>query len=316
MRFHCALSLLLFVATAAVVTPASAQAPAAAPPPTAAAQLLFDEGRELMKREDFAAACPKFVESHRLQPAGGTILHAASCHQSEGKLATAWTEFNEALSFALRDKRTDRERVARTQIEALGPQLGKLALDVASEARANTALVVTIDGTPLDRAAWSAPIPLDAGTHAIVASAPGFLELRTEAVVRDGEVGRLAIQPLAPDPTAHATTATQPSPQPRRTLAFVVGGVGAAGLVVGTIFGVRAMAIGDQSGECKQPPRFCPQGAVDDQNSARTSAAISTIGFAAGAVLLAAGVVLYLTAPAAKRTALTTLAGGLLGGTF
>src|SRR5687767_5129377 len=100
---------------------------------SATAQLLFDEGRALTKKGDYAAACPKFVESHKLDPAGGTVLHAADCHQSEGKLATAWTEYNDALSFAVRDRRPDREKIAREQIAALTPRLGKLKITVSPE---------------------------------------------------------------------------------------------------------------------------------------------------------------------------------------
>src|SRR5688572_27163245 len=62
----------------------------------ARAQVLFDEAKSEAKRGNLAAACEKFVASHKLDPAGGTILHVADCHENEGKLASAWAEYNEA----------------------------------------------------------------------------------------------------------------------------------------------------------------------------------------------------------------------------
>jgi hypothetical protein len=52
---------------------AGAQGPAASP----LAQTLFEEGRALMLKGDAATACPKFAESQRLEPAGGTLLNLA-----------------------------------------------------------------------------------------------------------------------------------------------------------------------------------------------------------------------------------------------
>jgi hypothetical protein len=290
---------------------------------SATAQLLFDEGRALTKKGDYAAACPKFVESHKLDPAGGTILHAADCHQSEGKLATAWTEYNEALSFAVRDRRADREKIAREQIAALAPKLGKLKITVSPEARSAEALTITIDGNLFDRAGWDAPIPLDGGKHVVDVFEPGHLHVKSEVVITDGGEASLSavrppVDPNAPSAGApssspassssssssskeNATGGARPGDGQRRT-GLIVGGVGAVGTIVGVVFGIRAASIGDQSSKCTLGPRNdgCPQSAVDDQDSARSSALISTIGFIAGGALLVAGGVLYFTAPSSS----------------
>lgn len=286
----------------------------------AAAQLLFDDAKALVKKGDYAHACPKFVESHRLDPAGGTILHAADCHQSEGKLATAWTEYNEALSFAVRDKRSDREGIAREQIAALAPKLGKLTLSVAPESRAIEALALRIDGALIERAGWDTPIPVDQGSHRIEAAAPGYEAFQGTVDTTDGHETPFAVPALTRTPAAVAPAPAPDGGSRTRTLAFVAGGIGLAGLAVGGVFGIRAIAIGDQRDQCKEGPNQngCTHQQVEDQDTARTSATISTVGFIVGAVGLAGGVVLWLTAPksGARAGVALTPNGASFGGTF
>ena len=56
------------------------------PEEKAVATALFKEARELMDRGEIAAACDKFAESQRLEPAGGTLLNLAVCNEKRGRL--------------------------------------------------------------------------------------------------------------------------------------------------------------------------------------------------------------------------------------
>ncbi len=109
------------------------------------AQLLFNEARSLMSSGKYGEACDKFAESQRLDPGGGTILNLALCHEKQGKTATAWADFNEALSAALRDRRAEREKLAREHIAALEPLLPRLVVETGSASTA-AGLEVKIDG--------------------------------------------------------------------------------------------------------------------------------------------------------------------------
>ena len=93
---------------------------------TASRAAARDRLAQLMAKEQYGEACPKLEESQRLQPAGGTQMFLALCHEGEGKTATAWTDFNAALSAARRDHRADREKVAREHLSALEPKLTAL----------------------------------------------------------------------------------------------------------------------------------------------------------------------------------------------
>src|SRR5262245_51518985 len=90
---------------------------------SATAQALFEDGKRLMAQGKYGDACPKLVESQRLDPGGGTLFAIALCHEGEGRTATAWADFNVALSEARKDKRADREAAAQERIKALEPKL-------------------------------------------------------------------------------------------------------------------------------------------------------------------------------------------------
>ena len=65
---------------------------------TTEADALFDEGLKAMDAGDHAAACAKFGESQRLDPAAGTLLHLGNCYEKVGKTASAWATFLDAAA--------------------------------------------------------------------------------------------------------------------------------------------------------------------------------------------------------------------------
>ena len=138
----------------------------------AAAQALFDEGKQLAAGGNYPAACAKFLQSQQLDPGGGTLMHLAACHEGEGKTATAWSEFNEALSWARRDGRADREAYAKARIKEIEPKLVKLNVIVPPQGRV-AGLAVTRDGRALADVESGTAVPVDPGEHLIEAGAPG-----------------------------------------------------------------------------------------------------------------------------------------------
>jgi hypothetical protein len=270
-----------------------------------------------MSQERYAEACPKLEESQRLDPAGGTLLHLAICREHEGKIATAWAHYQEALASAKRDGRRDRAKIAQERIDALGPRLPRIRVRVAPANKKLSGFSLTRDDVPVGEAQWDDAIPVDPGTRVLRAQAEGYKPWSASVDVpsKPGEV-TVDVPALEPDPTRKAepvvapATKETPGAPPRRieeaqrgegqrTLGLVAGGVGVAGLAVGTIFGLISMSKKSEADKECQPPdrKLCTQKGVDAGNAAITAGNVSTIGFIAGGVLVGAGAVLYFTAP-------------------
>lgn len=292
------LAALVLVAATGFATRAWAEQPSSSS--SMLAQTLFDDAVKLMDQGRFAEACPKLAESQRLDPGGGTLLNLGFCRKNEGKLASAWAAYDEALSQAIKDGRKDREATARAGVSELEGKLAKLSVDVEPAARSTAGLEVRLDGTPVRQAAWGVLSPIDRGEHAIIVTAPGKLEYRTEVNVQaDGTVQHVSIPPLKDAPVV-------PGPGehhgPGQTIAgWVTGGVGLALLAVGVTTGVLAIDYRQQS-NAQCPSNQCTQKGVDLNEQAKSFAWASnfTVGFGVAAV--GAGVVLLLTAPKSIKT--------------
>src|SRR5207248_8067153 len=68
------------------------------------ASQLFDAGRDLMKRGDYASACPKLFESARLEPRVGTLARLAECEEKIGHLAAARGHWKDTVELARAQK--------------------------------------------------------------------------------------------------------------------------------------------------------------------------------------------------------------------
>ena len=148
-----------------------AHARAQSPAEQMLAQSLFEEGRLLMAAKRYSEACPKLVESQRLDPAGGTLLNVAICHELEGRLGTAFLEMNAALAQARKDGRQDRADVASTHLASIAERVPRLTIRV-SPPQDEEGLEVFLDGTVIRRPAWNVATIVDPGAHVVDARAP------------------------------------------------------------------------------------------------------------------------------------------------
>ncbi len=292
---------------------------------------LFDNAEKLMASSDYAAACPKYRESQRLDPELGTQLHLADCYEKAGKTASAWAAFKDATEVAA--KRGDpREQAARDHATALEAKLSRLTINVRDPT--TPGLEVRLDGEAIGRAAWGLGAPVNPGSHKIEASATGrkpwstTVNVSANAAKETVTVPQLKEDPQAPVAAAPAAMAPAAPPvqTPRhdqgaaqggtqRTIGVVVAGAGVVGLAVGGVLGLGAKSKFDEASS------HCDGDACDPTGIALRHEAVgrgntATIVFGIGAAALVAGGVIWLTAPNGTTEVGLGPAGATMRGRF
>ena len=318
------------------------------------------KGYELKKAGRCDEAIPHLETSVRLDPEIKALANLSECEEQVGKLVLAhkhWGEVKQLAGVASNNAiKADAEKHANT----IHARLPKLIVHLAPGAPSDTQ--VTADETPLSAAALAAPILIDPGAHVIMVRAQGHDDQSVSVTLVEGEQKEILVHvgpSNAPPPAAEVSPQTAPPPAPITTAAtpppappppttpfppptgpapepqagssgsgqfiggIVAGGAGVVGLGLGVAY--TAMAASKWS----QAKTDCGAGcgptlvAQSEKSEASNEATIATVAVTAGAVALAAGIVLVLTAPSGHGreirvvpTVGPTSSGLLLRGTF
>ncbi len=303
----------------------------------AVAQSLFEEGVRLMRAKRYAEACPKLAESQKLEPAGGTVMNLALCLEQEGKLASAYVAFDEALGRAKKDGNKQRADLADKRMAALRPRLSRAVVTVMKTEGASS-IDVRFDGTPLGEQARDIAFFVDVGPHTVTAEAPGFKPFRGELNVdAAGKSYSLTVPALVPDPEAKKATAsptpTESDPPPKKEvvparreepavaqaptsergpLPWILAGTSVVLLGTGAATGLLAFSKhSDSDAEC--PAGRCTAEGVRLEDQANTFAWIANVTIPLGVIAGAAGAYLFLKSP--TRVA-ASMRGVVLYGAF
>lgn len=305
----------LLLAAALALSLASAPAAAQpAPADLAAAEALFNEAHRLLEAGNLDEACPKFLESHRLDPAAGTLLNLGDCLERAGLTASAWGAFQEALALARRTADGLRAAEAERRASALEPRLSRLTIQIPAQP-AGRDLQITRDGRQVGPGLWGTAVPVDPGEHAVEAGALGRETWRGKVLVPPGAgttvVTVPALRPLQAPPQQPPPPAPPPSARfwsAQRIAGAALGGVGLVGGVVGAVFGGRAASrMSDSEALCREgEPDLCQAPGLTLREEADSAATASTIAFVIGGVALAGGVALFATAGPGKAKPATT----------
>ena len=286
---------------------------------------LFEEGRVLAEQGKYAEACELYAKSYELDRAPGTMLNLGDCAERDGKFRRAWLLFDAAAAEYDKEKKPARARYARGRADALAPGLATVVLRLA---RPRTeALIVRINDRAVPPAAEIVE-RLDAGEVSILVSAPGHEPFSTTVNAIGG--GQVAVEVPALQRRAGAGPAPGergPDTRRRRSRVLLAAGVAGAGVVAlgaGGLLAWSAKGLYDEQFEardgqppaCTRPasgPAECSDAGLAAIDRARGRSHLATAAGIGGAVLVAAGAVLYYTAPRERVTVAPVAGPGALG---
>jgi tetratricopeptide (TPR) repeat protein len=275
------------------------------------AEQLFNEARDLAKAGKWAEACQKFEASFKQDPALGTRLNLATCYEHIGKLASAWGLYRESADLAGKTGDAKRSDYAQKQALVLEPRLPKLAIILPP--KPPPGLTVQRDGAPVSVGELGLALYIDPGVHEVTASAPGFETFSQKITLVEGKTETLAIPDLTAKPEQTKPNAnseppvvdTTPISPTRKYVGIGIGGAGIVAVGVGLIIGVQAISANNKAKElcgnnlaCSAENFDAGKKFVDD---GRSKATISTALVIVGGAAVAAGIVVYLTAPRARE---------------
>lgn len=278
------------------------------------ADQLFAEGKALMAEGKLRLACQKYEASFDADPALGALLNLADCLERDGRLASAYGRWGDAMALATR-KGDPRAKFAQERRDALKPKLSFVTLKVDGALPAD--LVVFKGDTRLSAGAFGTALPSDPG-ETVVQVVRGQDEVLWETKVVLGEAEQQTVvvpleQIVKQNPSAMKKrqsvegggggTGIGEAPEgfwsSQRIAGFIIGG--AAVLGAGAGFALGGVAADKASGlddECTtSDPRYCTDAGNAIRADAATFATASTWTLIGSGIVAAVGVTVIATAP-------------------
>jgi hypothetical protein len=288
MKLHVSVLVLSCVALPARVASADRQSTAAA---------LFEQGIKDLQAGNTAAACKELADSVAAWPDSGAKGALAECNTALGRTGSAWELWKDlATSAPTAELRND----AAANAAKLEPRLARAQFHIRGSAPAD--LVVKLNGKRVS-AQSTTPIAVDPGALVVDATGSGLAPWSHTYTAAEATTTEIAIsldELRGSDPDRARRS--------RHVLGMSIGGGGVALLATGAVLGLIARADWERARDaCMGNTGQCPTSAVlkaqQDHDSAQKAALLSEIAFGAGAAAVAAGLVIYFTAPAPAERA-------------
>jgi hypothetical protein len=296
--------------------PGGGAPPAAAPSSTPAgvqageeASTRFKRGLQLFDEGDYALALVEFERAYQLAPNYRALYNIGLVNVQLGRYADATRTFDRYL----RDGGVEITAARKVEVANAMAEL-KLRTATIDISINVPGADVSLDGRPLDAAAFQGPTLIDAGEHSLRATAPGYLPALQTLSLAGGDVTSARLQLVA------LSTSPPEAPHERGRSLFVPGVVATGVLAAGAIVSGAVLLV-------ERSKLTSLQNTAGSSEAQRTSVANEANSFAAaadicsGLAIVTGGVSLYMSLRVdhSPRPSSGTLGGPpmlVLSGTF
>jgi len=268
----------------------------------ATAETKFNSGLRLFKAGKMADALPIFREVADANGSPNARLYIGHCLQQLGKYVEAHKAFTAVVKQTTQRGDTKYEQTREAALAQLGLLEPRIAKIVVSLADVPSGLAVKLDGAPIEEKDLGSPIVVEPGAHKVEGTATDMVPVSRDVSVDAGESKTTILTfkkaeapaPAAPEPVVAKPEAPPSKPFPVRTVGFVAGGVGVAGLAVFTVAGLAAKSTFHRMSDTCGAAGCSDPGQLSEIDKGRSQQTMANIGLAVGVVGLAAGATLII----------------------
>jgi len=295
-----ALVALCLVAAAPAASAAGASLQSATPAQKKTAGKRFVAGMQALDANKYDEALKAFQDSYNSVASPNSHLMIARTLVKLGRLGEAYEEYDKTQREAADDAKLDKkyEKAGKSAADEQDALRSKIALLTVEVNGAGAGDKLTVGGRDIARSDWSRPVPVDPGNVDVVLESANGKTTRKQVTAAAGGSPTLQIAATAPaaapatTPTSGTHAEASTSGINKRTLAYVAGGVGAAGLITFGVFGIlNNSKYSSLKDAC--PNNSCPPGKKSDADAGRTYQTVANVGLVVGIVGLAGGATLY-----------------------
>jgi hypothetical protein len=293
------------------------------------ARKLFNEGLDLRKAGDHKGALEKLEAADAIFATPKGRLELARERQIDNKLVEAYAAYLSVANVAVAPKDEAKYTAHRAEAAKLASELEpkiptlKVTVEGVPPGKKPT---VQIDGSLVPDAALGETRMVNPGKHVVTARVENGPPSTSDVSLKEGDKRVVVLtlkaapnatptEPVGADAPAPTSFESKPPPSPpqkeeaptkdpgesQRLVAIVTGGLGVAGLAVGTYFGLSARSkASDADALCPTSTTCRTQEGATLRHDAIGKANVATLAFIGSTVLVGAGVVLWVTAPSSS----------------
>lgn len=277
----------------------------------AAARAAATKGAEALEQGRVEEALDLFSRAEAIIHAPPHLLYIARAHTKLGHLVKAHEAYvkitRETLGPNTPEAFREAQAIASTEAAELEPRIPTLKVDV--EGAPAESVLLEIDGQKVPSAMIGLARPIDPGKHQIQAKTANSASDVVAVTLAERAHQSVTLKLVAATSSEGDDHITASEPGPRKVVsrvpAYAALGVGAVGLVVGTIFVLQNHSKrGEADDLCPTGP--CPESRRADvlrlDDEANTAATMAWVGYGVGAIGLGVGAFLLLTTSGASAT--------------